>query len=349
MKIFHIESGLGNQMLSYCEYLAARKVDQNEKCYIENIIYDIPECNDVICQWNGYELERIFGIKAANIKELFDNKRWNQIISEIRDSRFWERNWNYPVHFTAAFNHAGLSIQNIRGDFEEPAFIKIYSGEKTFKSQCIDTYAGQFVKRLYYKMTEKKKLAEVNNTKNIFCTASCDVFTGQWLSFKYRCNDIDKIESEIRSTFVFPKFGDEKNIKMADFLSTHNAVAIHARRGDMLGVNEYCYKFGYFQRAISFLKKKVENPVFVFFCDPGSVEWCKQNEKIFGLDFKKDQVLFVDWNKGLESYRDMQLMSLCKYAVITNSSFGWWGAYLIKYPEKITISPDITINTTHHF
>ena len=56
----------------------------------------------------------------------------------------------------------------------------------------------------------------------------------------------------------------------------------------------------------------------------------------------------MDWNKGEESYRDMQLISLCKHAIITNSSFGWWGAYLIGNKTKITVSPDITINTTHH-
>ena len=66
MKVIHIESGLGNQMLSYCEYLALKKVNPDDDFYLETIIYDIPECNDVICQWNGYELERIFGIKEPS-------------------------------------------------------------------------------------------------------------------------------------------------------------------------------------------------------------------------------------------------------------------------------------------
>ena len=52
MKIIHIESGLGNQMLSYCEYLAIKKMNPDDDCFIETIVYDIPECNDVICQWN---------------------------------------------------------------------------------------------------------------------------------------------------------------------------------------------------------------------------------------------------------------------------------------------------------
>ena len=161
---------------------------------------------------------------------------------------------------------------------------------------------------------------------------------------------MERIEKEVREAFAFPEFKDSQNKEMAAFLDGCNAVAIHARRGDMLGCNGYCYKFGYFKRAISHIKKKVENPVFVFFCDPGSVEWCKQNAQIFNLDFAKDKVYFVDWNKGEESFRDMQLMAHCKHAVITNSSFGWWGAFFILNPNKITISPkqEISTNTTYH-
>ncbi|MCS2582898.1 hypothetical protein NXY00_05425 [Bacteroides sp. BFG-551] len=88
MKVIHIESGFGNQMLSYCEYLAIKKVNPNDKIYIENIVFDIPECNEVINQWNGYELESVFGIKAANIRDMFTTEQWRGIMDEIRESRF---------------------------------------------------------------------------------------------------------------------------------------------------------------------------------------------------------------------------------------------------------------------
>ena len=59
-----------------------------------------------------------------------------------------------------------------------------------------------------------------------------------------------------------------------------------------------------------------------------------------------DVVEFVDWHSSAESYRDMQIMALCKHNIITNSSFGWWGSYLNTNPDKITISPDCRILTT---
>ena len=75
----------------------------------------------------------------------------------------------------------------------------------------------------------------------------------------------------------------------------------------------------------------------------GSIGFIELND---GTYFKNVQLVY---NKGDESYRDMQLMSMCKHAVITNSSFGWWGAWLIENPNKITCSPDYHINTTHTF
>ena len=114
MKVIHIESGLGNQMLSYCEYLALKKMNPDDEFYLETIIYDIPECNQLICQWNGFELERLFGIDTPpNISSLFSDKEWECIIREIRETEFWNHNWNYPVAFTDVFRKHGIDLKNI--------------------------------------------------------------------------------------------------------------------------------------------------------------------------------------------------------------------------------------------
>lgn len=354
MKIVHIESGLGNQMLSYCEYLALKSLHPDEDIYIETIIYDIPECNEVIKQWNGYELKRIFGIDAPNIKEYFSENQWKQIMEEIHISEFWDKNWNYPVYITNALRNAGLDIRNTRGDFElKTAGYNInmkVEYKPSLRERLIDTPMGELFKRNYRSIFQNKFIRQSCHFKDIFYEGTDNIFTGQWLSLKMYGNGMERIEKQVREMFVFPPFSDKINKEMSEILEGCNAVAIHARRGDMLDCNGYCYKFGYFKRAVKHIKKKVEDPVFVFFCDPGSVEWCKQNAHIFNLDFVNDKVYFVDWNKGEESFRDMQLMAHCKHAIITNSSFGWWGAFFIQNPNKITISPkqEISTNTTYH-
>lgn len=349
MIVLHIESGLGNQMLGYCEYLALKRVNPNTDIYIENIIYDIPEANEVIAQWNGYELERIFGIsEPKNIKSLFSHNQWSEIIEDVRASQFWKKNWNYPVHITNALNRAGLNLKNIRGDFETPGHEAITEDQVVhdLRYKLTHSFCGYWIKKILEKYRSNDRIQ--SQGQNLFIHTDEDIFTGQRLSFKLKGFGRETIDNEIREYFKFPDFVDSKNKSMSDYLNSVNGVAIHARRGDMLSVNGDCYKYGYFKRSIRIIRKHVENPVFVFFTNTGSVEWCKQNNKIFGLNPEKDKIMFVDWNTGIESYRDMQLMSYCKHAIITNSSFGWWGAYFITNPNKITISPWLSMDTTHH-
>lgn len=348
MKVIHIESGLGNQMLSYCEYLAIRKMNPEDKCYVETIVFDIPECNETICQWNGYELERVFHVNAPNVKSLFDESAWQKVLNEVRLSEFWAKNWNWPKYITSALNNAGLNLINTYGDREEI----VQGNDNSIKGRLkrinfTQSRIGTFLRRMYYRLTLEKRLVVVDQRKNVFVKTKDDLMTGQRLCFKYKNNDIELLKEEIEQAFQFPPLKDEKSLQFAEFLDSCNSVFIHARRGDMLSVNGWCYKYGYFRRAVKYIRKHVDNPVFVFFTNTGSIEWCKQNAKIFGLDYSKDKVYFVDWNTGDESYRDMQLMAHCKHGIITNSTFGWWGAYFIKNPNKITISPEPTINTTH--
>lgn len=348
MKVLHIESGLGNQMLGYCEYLAMKKANPDDNCYIENVVYEIPECENIISQWNGYELENVFGISALNIRELFQKDEWERIVQEISESEFWIKNWNYPVYISRVLNNHGLNLKNIRGNFESKAMVKKYSGKKSLRTKFVDTRIGNTIRRYLFQINKKKILNKYNEQSVLFCKTSDDLYTGQRLSFKYLNNGIERIEEEIRNEFVFAPISDDRNLKMLKMIQETESVSIHARRGDMLKDNRYCYQYGYFKRAVHLIKTKISCPVFIFFCDPGSVDWCKRNERVFGLDFSKDLVYFVEWNKGLDSYKDMQLMAQCKHNIITNSSFGWWGSYLNSNPGKITISPEVFINTKYH-
>lgn len=347
MKVIHIESGLGNQMLSYCEYLAIKQANPNDDCYIENIIFDIPECNEVIRQWNGYEIDDIFNIHTPNIMELFSKEEWETIIEEVKESKFWEKNWNYPVYITNVLRQHGIDLINTKGDYELPKQSSKTCKSKWYTQNTLVSYLRYYRKKLL----GEKKLLNYDNTDKLFVKTDKNIYAGQQLLFYYKNSGIDRIEKDIRTVFQFKEIpADEiKNRDALNKIRDCNSVSIHVRRGDAMYANYQYFARGYYKKAVHFIKHQVDNPVFFVFCDPDSVGWAKFNERKLGLDFKKDSVYFVDWNKGKKSWYDMQLMANCKHNVIGNSSFAWWGAWLNQFPEKITISPEMTVNTTHYF
>ena len=206
---------------------------------------------------------------------------------------------------------------------------------------------GYHIKRKTKKLFQSYFIKRSAIPEKLFMHTDENIFTGQTLAFQYKGNCIERIDDMLRGSFEFPQINDWKNLMILDTIKNSNSVAIHARRGDMMGHIGQYYKYGYFERAVNYIKKHVNDPCFILFSDPGSIQWCKDNLILFGLNEKEDSIYYVDWNIGEESYRDMQLMSYCKHNIITDSSFGWWGAYLNENPSKITISPDSRMISTY--
>lgn len=113
-------------------------------------------------------------------------------------------------------------------------------------------------------------------------------------------------------------------------------VSLHIRRGDYF-IPRYIKKFGvcspkYYQDSITYLQNKIKIniKIFVFSDDP---QWVIKNIKL-----PSDSIFIKNYEVPQASY--IYLMSLCKYNIISNSSFSWWGAFLNRNPCKIVISPE---------
>lgn len=182
---------------------------------------------------------------------------------------------------------------------------------------------------------EPKKEHFTFHEKNFGEANTATYYKGYWQHTQYLAG----IEAELRTTLTFPPFELEENITLSQFAAANESVSLHVRRGDYVQHKAFggICDLSYYQRAVEQIKSLVENPTFIVFSD--DIQWCKDN-----LNLK--QAKFVDWNTGENSYRDMQLMSLCKHNIIANSSFSWWGAWLNAHDDKKVICPDKWVHYT---
>jgi hypothetical protein len=108
-----------------------------------------------------------------------------------------------------------------------------------------------------------------------------------------------------------------------------NTCSIHVRRGNYRNLQNYhpVLSMDYYNKAITTLKSQKIDRFIVFSND---MNWCKN--VFIGNEFSFVQDI---------DYVELFLMSKCNHAIISNSSFGWWGAWLGETKNKVVIAPDV--------
>jgi len=207
-----------------------------------------------------------------------------------------------------------------------------------------------------YKPTPKKVLFLEKITRRLFRESSLGFYKkymnvkdgsyliGFWNNEKY-FKDISNI---IRKDFVLKnKIEDQKDTESKKYLDLINSnpesVSIYVRREDYLS-NEYANKehgllgIDYYRDAFDRLIKEIQNRrelvVFVFASSREDIKWCKDNFDFIPEGYK---VYFVPFDIKAAEY--IYLISKCKYNIISNSTFTWWGAWLNNNTDKIVIAP----------
>jgi hypothetical protein len=111
------------------------------------------------------------------------------------------------------------------------------------------------------------------------------------------------------------------------------SVVIQVRRTDFVGssVHEVC-TIDYYNEAIKLIEERVENPLFIIVSE--DTKWVKEN-----INFRNHEILENKGKfQGKTEIDDFGVMLSCKYHIISNSSFGWWPAWLSN--AEIVICPD---------
>lgn len=151
---------------------------------------------------------------------------------------------------------------------------------------------------------------------------------------------VETVDDEIKKCFTFLPFTDEMNLRLEKEIEECESVAIHVRKGkdyqSRIWYQNTC-SMDYYRKAILLMKEKLQHPKFYVFTD--NVDWVKEN-------FQEMEYTLVEGNPadGYGSHFDMQLMSLCKHNIISNSTYSWWSAFLNRNSEKVVIAPKIWFN-----
>lgn len=175
-----------------------------------------------------------------------------------------------------------------------------------------DRYRIQFNKHIFtqrFPYVFNKKLRDIPNDSYV---------QGFFADRRYYAG----VENKVMQEFTLKNKLDKNNAALVRLMRKTNSVSIHVRRGDYITNRNNPQFIGekYYRNKIKEIEKKIKNPHYFIFSD--DIDWCKTH-----LSYLNHKT-FVCHNAGINSYKDMILMSTCKYNIIANSTFSEWGAIL---------------------
>lgn len=201
---------------------------------------------------------------------------------------------------------------------------------------CIRGYGYQdsIIDKIKYKLKPSKYLI-YRDTIECFQPEVLEMedvyLCGYWQSERY----FKDIREQVLQEFTFPTGVVKSKEELTNQMQAENSVSIHIRRSDYL-TEQNLKVYGnictekYYNNAIRYIEEMVEYPHYYVFTD--DLAWAREN-------FQGDEYTIISGNRGRDSYIDMYLMSQCKYNIIANSSFSWWGAWLNRNPDKQVLAP----------
>ena len=154
---------------------------------------------------------------------------------------------------------------------------------------------------------------------------------GFWQNEKY----FERVRTELINVFS-PKINKPSIISdLEGVIQAKTTISLHVRRGDYVASKEAGAFHGicspeYYAKAIHYLEQKVGTfQLMIFSDDP---QWCANH-----FTHPHGQIIVSHVENPVW---DMYLMSQCHHHIIANSSFSWWGAWLNKRMDAITLLPN---------
>ncbi len=118
--------------------------------------------------------------------------------------------------------------------------------------------------------------------------------------------------------------------ELQGILQMEDTVSVHIRRGDYCKIGN-CLPKIFYDNAIIYMKQHIGAPFYVVFSD--DMRWVKDNMDLGSNSY------YITPELGFQDYEELLIMSKCRHHIISNSTFGWWGAWLGQNTEKVVVGP----------
>ena len=157
---------------------------------------------------------------------------------------------------------------------------------------------------------------------------------GWWLSERYFASVIPQVRRELR-----PRLTAEAEQMRRRIVSRRSAVALHVRRGDFIASAAHERVFNvcdadYFHRAADHVADLLPDAEFFVFSD--DPDWCREQ-----LDLPAPTEIVAGRFGAVD---DLALIAACGNAVISNSTFAFWGAWLGERRGSVVVGPSRWLN-----
>lgn len=289
LKLCMINCGLGNQIF---QYIFKRYLEENtgDTVILEDSFYFTKT------EHNGSELRQIFPKAKLN----FLSDYYKPYI--LKQMALIEKKFNLFFHVLLQQAESPYIIA------EEMAPFLARLNDVTDKGEI----SGKFA--------YSPHLAQVN--------APFTYYYGHWICEQWFTHE--KMKNLLLEELTFSPITDEMNLASLKSIKKCESVAVHIRRGDTMTLpsHPHIWHSSYYVEAIHLYREAFPKeiiPTFFLFSD--DIPWCQEERALLGF-LPEDKLVFVAENEKENSFRDLQLMSLCQHMIISNSSFSFMAALL---------------------
>lgn len=156
-------------------------------------------------------------------------------------------------------------------------------------------------------------------------------FSGYWASYRY----CEGIEEKLRAELQPPFPTHPEVLEWHKKIMNSRSCFIHYR--SYREVNNYCRPsmFNYYQKAVTLIAEMVPNVKFFVFSD----HHASARSDLAAISRDISFVEIEDNFGNVNSLNDFYLMYACEHAIIADSTFSWWAAWLSDREGKIVAAP----------